>query len=280
MRYVIVSLCLTSCGFSDPRTPTLSEDSKLQILFKAQQTANWAPWCETWPSKDFCNDADAMAHGIGYLAAVGFRPSIEAIDQSIDGGQLKRSPAHKPLDNTASRDQFLGFIAGQLSGETRWLDVKRFIKEHGRICKDATDARCESTPQMPSISLTGEGCDVEQVNSNSFVIKVPTPSFDGLSAISDLLPIWDALQDAEANFQKQVEQSKDLRAALAEVKDALALYRFRLSGLEQVAGRLQIDIDGLTANQHAARQKQTYITLAAFIAMALSFIALGLALWT
>jgi len=87
-----------------------------------------------------------MAHGIGYLAAVGFRPSIEAIDQSIDGGQLKRSPAHKPLDNTASRDQFLGFMAGQLSGETRWLEVKNYIKEHGRICKDATDARCELTP--------------------------------------------------------------------------------------------------------------------------------------
>jgi hypothetical protein len=87
-----------------------------------------------------------MAHGIGYLAAVGFRPSIEAIDQSIDGGQLKRSPARTDTDNTASRDQFLGFMAGQLSGETRWLDVKRFIKNNGRICKDATDTRCELTP--------------------------------------------------------------------------------------------------------------------------------------
>lgn len=143
---LFVSLFLSGCGFSDPRNPVLSEDSKLQILLKAQQTANWTPWCESWPSKDNCEDGDAMAHGIGYLAAVGFRPSIEAIDRSIDRGQLKRSPAHKPLDNTASRDQFLGFMAGQLSGETRWLEVKDYIKEHGRICKDATDARCELTP--------------------------------------------------------------------------------------------------------------------------------------
>ena len=147
MKYTFLCAAfLSSCGFSDPRTPSLSEDSKLHILLRAQQTANWTPWCETWPSKDNCSDGDAMAHGIGYLAAVGFRPSIEAIDQSIDGGQLKRSPARTDTDNTASRDQFLGFMAGQLSGETRWLDVKRYIKDNGVICKDATDTRCELTP--------------------------------------------------------------------------------------------------------------------------------------
>ena len=133
---------------------------------------------------------------------------------------------------------------------------------------------------MPSISLTGEGCDVEQVNSNAFVIKVPTPSFDAFGAITDLAPVYDALQDVEDNVHRQAEQSKELHSTLADLKDALALFRFRLAGLEQVAGRLQIDIDGLTANQHAARQKQTYITLAAFIAMLFSLIAVGVALWT
>ena len=141
-----VNLFLNACGFPDPRDPSLSPDTLAAIKLKASETAQWAPWCEDYPSKANCNDGDAMAHGIGYLAAVGFRPSIEAIDQSIDGGQLKRSPARTDTDNTASRDQFLGFMAGQLSGETRWLDVKRFIKNNGRICKDATDARCELTP--------------------------------------------------------------------------------------------------------------------------------------
>ena len=134
--------------------------------------------------------------------------------------------------------------------------------------------------QMPSISLTGEGCEVEQVNGSSFVIRVPVPSFDAFSAISDLSPIWDALQDAEANLQKQAEQSKDLRAALAEVKDALALYRFRLTGLESSLVQSAADMDTLTANQHAARQKQTYVTLAAFMALIFSLIAVGVALWT
>lgn len=133
---------------------------------------------------------------------------------------------------------------------------------------------------MPSISLTGEGCDVEQVNSNAFVIKVPTPSFDAFSAITDLSPIWDAVQNVESGLNYQAEQSKELRSTLVDLKDALALFRFRLAGLEQVAGRLQIDIDGLTANQHAARQKQTYITLAAFFAMLFSLVAVGVALWT
>jgi hypothetical protein len=147
MKYTFLcAVLLSSCGFSDPRTPSLSEDSKLHILLRAQQTANWAPWCEDYPSKANCNDGDAMAHGIGYLAAVGFKPSIDALARSVKDGQLHRSPSHTGTNNTASRDQFLGFMAGQLSGETRWLDVKRFIKNNGRICKDATDTRCELTP--------------------------------------------------------------------------------------------------------------------------------------
>ena len=37
-------------------------------------------------------------------------------------------------------------MAGQLSGDTRWLEVKERIKETGRLCNDATDSRCELTP--------------------------------------------------------------------------------------------------------------------------------------
>jgi hypothetical protein len=71
MKYTFLcAVLLSSCGFSDPRTPSLSEDSKLHILLRAQQTANWAPWCEDYPSKENCSDGDAMAHGIGYLAAL------------------------------------------------------------------------------------------------------------------------------------------------------------------------------------------------------------------
>lgn len=87
-----------------------------------------------------------MAHGIGYLAAVGFKPSINALARSVKDGQLWRSPSHTGTNNTASRDQFLGFMAGQLSGQNKWLDVKRYIKDNGVICKDDTDGRCHITP--------------------------------------------------------------------------------------------------------------------------------------
>ena len=134
--------------------------------------------------------------------------------------------------------------------------------------------------QMPSISLTGEGCEVEQVNGSSFIIKVPQPSFDAFGAITDLSPIWDALQEVETNLQKHIEQSKESQMVVNTLYDVVPLQRFRLQSLEEIAARLQTDIDTLTANQHAARQKQTYVTLAAFIAMLFSLIAVGVALWT
>jgi hypothetical protein len=155
MKYTFLcAVLLSSCGFSDPRTPSLSEDSKLHILLRAQQTANWAPWCEDYPSKANCNDGDAMAEAVGFLCAVGFAPSCDAVRRSVrDNGQLLRAPGRTDTDNTASRDQLFGFMASQLSGETRWLDVKRFIKDNGRICNDATDGRCELTPV--SLALLG-----------------------------------------------------------------------------------------------------------------------------
>lgn len=148
MKHVFLcAVLLSSCGFTDPRTPTLSEDSKLQIQLKAEQTAKWTTWCEGYPSKEYCNDGDAMAEAIGFLCAVGFAPSCDAVRRSVrDDGQLLRAPNRQDTRNTASRDQLFGFMAAQLSGEHRWLDVKRFIKEHGRICNDATDQRCELTP--------------------------------------------------------------------------------------------------------------------------------------
>ena len=145
MRYLLLAL-LTGCGFHDPRHPSLSEDNKIQILLKAQQTANWSPWCDGYPSAENCNDGDNMAGILGFGCAVGFKPSCDAVSRSVIDGQLHRSPNRHDTDNTASRDQLLGFFAAQLSKELRYLEVKRFIKEHGKICLDDTDNRCELTP--------------------------------------------------------------------------------------------------------------------------------------
>ena len=150
MKYTFLcAVFLTSCGFSDPRNPFLSEDSKVQILLKAQQTANWSTWCGDFPSNQECADGDSMAGSLGFLCAVGFEPSCKGVALSVkEDGQLMRSPYRQDTEDTASRDQLLGFLAAQLSGETRWLDVKRFIKRHGKICLDATDTRCDLTPNV------------------------------------------------------------------------------------------------------------------------------------
>ena len=145
-KAIPVFLCLTACG-SVTRTPHLEPHTFEAIKAKAQQTALWSPWCEDYPSKDNCADGDAMAEAVGFLCAVGFAPSCDAVRRSVrDNGQLLRAPNRTDTTNTASRDQLFGFMAAQLSGETRWLDVKRFIKDNGRICNDATDNRCDLTP--------------------------------------------------------------------------------------------------------------------------------------
>jgi hypothetical protein len=152
MRYLLLAL-LIGCGFSDPRHPILSEDNKLNILFKAQETANWSPWCDGYPSRENCDTGDSMAGALGFGCAVGFKPACEGVAASVKEQQLHRSPNRSDTENTASRDQLFGFMAAQLAGESRWLDVKNGIKETGRICQDATDGRCELTPV--SLALLG-----------------------------------------------------------------------------------------------------------------------------
>ena len=146
MRLVLVCLFLSSCGFPDPRDPQLSSDTLQAIKLKASETAQWAPWCDGYPSREHCDDGDSLAGILGFGCAVGFKPACDGVSASVKDGQLYRAPNRNDTDNTASRDQFLGFMAGQLSGQNKWLDVKRYIKTHGVICKDDTDGRCHITP--------------------------------------------------------------------------------------------------------------------------------------
>jgi len=151
MLRVLPFFLLVACGFDDPRSPTLTEQTKIDLLLKAQQTANWVPWCETWPSKDNCSDGDALAHGIGYLAAVGFEPSKQALIDSVKNGYVERSPKRYDTEDASSRDQFLGFLAGQLSGDKRWLEVKRHVLETNKLCDPASDGRCNMTPTVKAL---------------------------------------------------------------------------------------------------------------------------------
>lgn len=148
MRWLLAFLLL-GCGSGVvDRKAVLSPENFAFIQEKAEQTAKWSTWCEDFPSNENCADGDSMAGSLGFLCAVGFEPSCYGVARSVRDGQLYRSPVHNPTDNTASRDQLMGFMAAQLNGENRWLDVKRFIKRHGKICRDATDTRCNLTPNI------------------------------------------------------------------------------------------------------------------------------------
>jgi hypothetical protein len=153
MRLVLACLCLSSCGFPDPRDPFLSQDTLQAIKLKASETAQWAPWCDGYPSRENCDDGDSLAGALGFGCAVGFKPACDGVSASIKDGQIHRAPNRNDTNNTASRDQLFGFMAAQLSGERAWLSVKNYIKDNGRICQDATDGRCELTPV--SLALMG-----------------------------------------------------------------------------------------------------------------------------
>ena len=129
----------------------------------------------------------------------------------------------------------------------------------------------------PSISLTGEGCDVEQVNSNAFVIRVTQPAYEAFTAITDLSPLWDALQDLEADVKSH---SKESESTLEDIKDTLRSHSVDVVDVEQCISALHVEIDKLTANQIEARQKQTYVLLAAAMTMIFSLLAVGMTLWT
>lgn len=120
---------------------------------------------------------------IGFGCSVGFESACKAVSLSVKEGQLQRAPNRKDTDNTASRDQLLGFLAAQLNSENRWLDVKRFIKANGKICKDATDNRCELTPTVWAL-LGG-------VHSHLGYVRDPSMFINSL--------FWDRVLLAQAN---------------------------------------------------------------------------------
>jgi septal ring factor EnvC (AmiA/AmiB activator) len=128
-----------------------------------------------------------------------------------------------------------------------------------------------------AISLTGEGCEVEQINESSFVIRVSQPAYEAFTAITDLSPLWDALQDLESDVKSH---SKETDEALEDIKDTIRSYTVDAVDVDHSISALKVEIEKLTANQIEARQKQTYVLLAAAMTMIFSLLAVGMTLWT
>jgi septal ring factor EnvC (AmiA/AmiB activator) len=128
-----------------------------------------------------------------------------------------------------------------------------------------------------AISLTGEGCEVEQISESSFVIRVSQPAYEAFTAITDLSPIWDALQDLESDVKSHSKESDD---AFDQIRDTIRSYTVDAVDVDQSISALKVEIEKLTANQIEARQKQTYVLLAAAMTMMFSLLAVGMTLWT
>lgn len=126
------------------------------------------------------------------------------------------------------------------------------------------------------ISLSGDGCEVEQINTNSFVIRVAQPEFDALGAITDLSPVWDAIQRLEETVDRE---SKHSQHDVERNTDELVSLHVEVKAHVRIIDELRADIDKLTANLYAARQRQNYFALSALFATIFSLLAAGLALW-
>lgn len=94
--------------------------------------------------------------------------------------------------------------------------------------------------------LVGENCDVEQISKHSFVIRAHAQTFDAFKAMTDLGPLWDAIQDREI-------ESKEMQSALVEIKDKLRSIEIDAAHGEAEIKLLQATIDKVAANQYLTR---------------------------
>lgn len=112
----------------------------------------WAPTCNGYISKDNCDQGDVLAYA-GYLCLVGEEIGCRTAHDSFDEeGRAWRNPKHEPLGdgNSFSRDMLLGalyYFTATKDTETE-AKFRKYVKDNGILCPDATDNRCEMTPGM------------------------------------------------------------------------------------------------------------------------------------
>ena len=143
-------------------------------------------------------------------------------------------------------------------------DIAQFPFHHAGV---------QALSELPSISLTGEGCEIEQLDAYAFKIKVSQQAEKSLEAITDFGPLWDALHDLEERV-KFGHGSADINHQQAIRRDSLIEER-----LERIAGHcslIEARQNILTANLSAARDFGRYALCGAALSTALS---LGMWVW-
>ena len=141
-------------------------------------------------------------------------------------------------------------------------DVQQFPYHHAGISDSQID-------------LTGEGCEVEKVNTNQFVIRVPTASFDAFQTMTDLSPVWDAIHELEKHVKWATEHSD------YNIQDSLSRGKLNTSQIERLANALsslEAKQNIETANLAAAREYARFALYGVAFSVTLS-VAMGIALW-
>ena len=125
------------------------------------------------------------------------------------------------------------------------------------------------------ISLTGDGCEVEKVNSNAFVIRVPTASFDALENMTDLSPLWDAIHELEQRVKWATEHiTDDIQDCVSRAKLLSEQNERLVNAVSNLEAKLNIE----SANLAAARETVRYALYGAAFSTTLS-LAAGIAIW-
>jgi len=145
-------------------------------------------------------------------------------------------------------------------------DVQQFPYHHAGLPVEKNE---------PQISLTGQGCEVEKVNTNEFIIRVPTASFDAFQNITDLSPVWDAIIELEQRVKWATEHAD------FNIQDCISRGKLNSGQIEQLASAvtsLEAKQNIETANLAAAREFARYALYGVAFSTTLS-VAMGIALW-
>ncbi len=156
MRYLALALVVSACGSCGTKAkPNPSEKMLAEVSAQVAKLEPFAPLCQGYISKANCDQGDATLFA-GLLCLSGNKVGCDTVKHSIsDNGKVWRSPkaVNNDTPNSSSRDMFLGAMAYFVATkDTDGLErVSWYLKSTGKICEDATDGRCNITPNIRDV---------------------------------------------------------------------------------------------------------------------------------
>lgn len=155
---------------ADAEYGPLDDEPLSQLEIQLDNWNQWAPMCEGYPSKEFCDDGDSTLFS-GLLCSANVEIGCEGVRQAQSSdGRFWRSPRriNQPEPNSFSRDMAMGVLLYLVSTKDKgaaeaWLswihDNRICVVDLGsrcalflyKLCTDDTDGRCVITPGLWAI---------------------------------------------------------------------------------------------------------------------------------